>query len=239
MSKQVTTVKQVPVDKKRSSNPINWLLKPVGIGLDIIFYVLLSVLFGIVIEWLGLFLGIFTPQHAPTTLRNELAYLGDNFSMTLFGVSAKTLAYQIVTTLNVYLQVPNTANTNAVMLVIGWVKSLGNEVIPYVNAVIYVVMITTIRCLIIALSMVSFLIVGIAAAVDGLHVRELRKVGGDDEHGDVYHWAKASVPKILILSPVIYLAWPSAINPNFILLPGMAMLFTAIFLLFAKYKKVL
>lgn len=239
MSKPVAAIRPVPVDKKSRSNPINWLLKPFGIGLDIVFYVLLSLLFGIIIEWLGLFFEVFTPQHAPDILRTELAYLGDNFATTVFGVSAQHLATQIIQTLNGYLHTPTTANPDAVMIVIGWVKSLGNSVIPYVNAAIYVVMITAIRCVIIGLSMASFVIVGIAAAVDGLHVRELRKVGGDDEHGDVYHWAKASVPKILILSPMLYLAWPSAINPNFILLPGMVMLFVAIFLLFSKYKKVL
>ncbi len=237
MSKQHTVIKQVPQQQKKGF--LNLLFKPIGLLLDVLFYLALSVFFGIVIEWLGMFFGVFPAHHAQSVLQTELSYLGDNFTTTLFGVSAGELARQIITTLNVYLHTAPVHQGDAVMIVINWVKSLGNEVVPYINALIYVLMITAIRCVVIVLSSVSFVIVGIAAMVDGLHVRELRKVGGDDEHGDVYHWAKAAIPHIVIISPVTYLAFPGAINPNVILLPGMGLFFVAIFLFFSKYKKVL
>lgn len=225
--------------QRSKGSAINLIFKPVGWGLDIIVYIAFSIMLGTLIEWCGLFFGLYPTDHAKQILQTELLYLGDNFTTTLFGVSAQRLAQQIVVFFNAYIHTASTTQGDAVMIVLNWVKSLGNEFIPYVNAMIYVVMITTVRCVIITLSTVSFVIVGIAAMVDGLHIRELRKVGGDDEHGDVYHWSKASISKIIVLSPVIYLAYPDSINPNFILLPAMGLFFIALFLFFSKYKKVL
>lgn len=222
------------------NNPFNILMQlTLGVTWDIIKYLLYSIFLGIFIEWVGMATTLLPANHAEQVLRTEFAYLGDNFSTTVFGISAKDAALVVVRTLNSYLRHGVSEASSASMLSVASAKSFSNWSIPYINAVIYIMMVTGIRCVIIILSIALFLIVGVAATVDGWHVRELRKVGGDDEHGDVYHWSKASVPKIIILSPFIYLAWPGAINPNFILLPGMLLLFIAVFLVVSKYKKVL
>ena len=98
---------------------------------------------------------------------------------------------------------------------------------------------TGIRCVIIFLSSALFVLVGIVAAIDGLHLRELRKVSGGIEHAGVYHHAKAMVPYAVWLSPVLYLAWPSAINPNVILLPGMVAFYLVVLVSFSTFKKFL
>ncbi len=242
MSKVETTSKKSksPQELKAiRNNPFNILLRPVGVVYDIVKYVFLSILIGIIIEWTGIIIEWWPNTHAEQVLQTEFAYLGNNFSTTLFGVSAENAAFTVIKILNGYLRGVGTTETTGAMIVISWIQSLGNWTVPYVNAAIYIIMITAIRCIIISLSVALFIIVGIAAAVDGLHIRELRKLGGDDEHGDVYHYAKSWVPRIVVLSPIIYLAWPSAINPNYILLPGMSLFFIAVFLVFSKYKKVL
>ncbi len=225
--------------KEARNKPFNILLRPVGIAYDIIKYVSLSIIIGIIIEWTGIIIEWWPANHAEQVLRVEFAYLGNNFSTTLFGISAENVAFTVIKFLNSYLRGTGTTETTSAMIVISWIQSLGNWTVAYINAAIYIIMITAIRCVIISLSVTLFIIVGIAAAVDGLHIRELRKLGGDDEHGDVYHYAKSWVPRIIVLSPIIYLAWPSAINPNYILLPGMCLFFVAVFLVFSKYKKVL
>ncbi len=229
--------KPTPNDKPKKKGALSILFMPVTCAWNIITYLLFSILIGITIEWSGMALGFWTEGHAQQVLTAEFAYL-NNFSTTVFGMSAKKVSLIVIQTLNSFLY-GTQGETTGVMLVITWLKSLWNGSVPYINAAIFVIMVTAVRCVITSLSVMLFAIVGIAAMVDGLHVRELRKVGGDDEHGDVYHYAKASVPKIIILSPMIYLAWPETINPNFILLPGMILFFIAIFQMFAKYKKVL
>lgn len=229
--------KQPRQEKPKGFNPFNLILKPIGMAFTVTFYIMISIIVGIAIEWIGI--SFFWEQdHAAKVLQQEFAYLGDNFSTTLFGMSAENTALKIIRALNGYLWGSQQQPT-AGMLVIGWLQQLGQWTESYINAAIYVLMITSIRCVIIVLSTALVLIVTIAAAVDGLHERELRKLGGGNEHGDVYHWAKAWGPRILYMSPVLYLAWPTAINPNYIILPGLFAFFTTVYLFFSKYKKVL
>lgn len=232
---QNTTHKDKAVNK---NSAINILFSLPGVLFTCCLYVLGSILIGIIIEFVGMTF-FWEKDHAEQILRTEFAYLGDNFSTTIFGVSAEEAALRVINALNSYVRGSTETDPTIGMLIIRGVESLGQELVPYTNAAIYVTMITCVRVIIIILSIGMFLIVGIAACVDGLYQRELRKVGGDDEHGDVYHYAKSWSYRVIILSPVIYLAWPSAINPNFILLPALMLFFWAIYLTFFKYKKVL
>lgn len=232
--------KQPQVSREKKRGPISWvvnlLMTPVII---VLLYLAGSIIVGVLVEWGGMAGGFWDSKHAERVLRQEFAYLGNNFSTTLFGVSAEDAALYVIHALNSWFVGANHASSATDMISEQAGKSLGNWSVAYINAAVYIIMITVIRSVIIVLSVALFLIVGIAACVDGLHVRELRRVGGDDEHADVYHWAKASIPQIIIFSPMLYLAWPGAINPNFILLPGMFLFFVAIFQVFSKYKKVL
>ncbi len=243
MSKPVQDNKRI--SRKETENrikrwsPINFLLKPVGIAFTIIFYVFISIVVGTLIEWVGITFW-WEGDHAAKILQTEFAYLGDNFSTTIFGGSAESIATKVITGLNSHLFAPVfQPNPSTTMLVIDWLRSLGEGIAGYVNAFLYIVMITAIRCIIIILSSVLFVLVAIAAATDGLREREMRRLGGGYEHGDVYHWAKTWAPRIIYVSPVLYLAWPTAINPNFIMLPGLFAFFVVVYLFFSKYKKVL
>ncbi len=218
----------------KGHSPFNLIFKPVGIALGIVFYIGISVVVSVIVEWVGMAF-FWDANHAQRTLQAEFAYLGDNFSMTLLGVSAKDAALMVIGYLNNYL-FNFKINTNG-MMVMDWLNAMGESVKPYLNAAVYICMVTAVRCVIIALSSVMFIIIGLAAIVDGLHRRELRKLCGGVEYGGVYHRAKAWVPRAIIVSPVLYLAWPSAINPNWILLPGMGCFFLAVYISFATYKK--
>ncbi|MDP8051506.1 DUF4400 domain-containing protein [Pasteurella atlantica] len=235
-SKQIKTAK---THNNSRYSSINLIFKPIELGLNIISYIVISIIINTTIEWLSIIFDIFPYNHAQQILQIEISYLSNNFTTTLFGISAQELIDNILSIFTVYLHSTPNNSSDAIMISINWIKSLGNSFTPYINSLLYITMITATRCVIILLSISLFIIVGIAAMVDGLHIRELRKVGGDDEHGDVYHWAKASISKIITISPIIYLAYPSSINPNFVLLPGIIMFFIATFLFFSKYKKIL
>lgn len=156
---------------------------------------------------------------------------------TLFGVSASEAGLMVVHYFRDWLVDPQQMQSGKVAWIFGQLSQLGTWSVDYVNAFVFVSMVTIIRCLIVLLSSALFLIVGIAAAVDGLHLRELRKCSGGVEHAGVYHRAKRIVPLSIKVAPILYLAWPNSINPNFILLPGMAVFFIAVLTSFATFKK--
>ena len=193
-------------------------------------YLVGSILVSILLEWGGMLFGLCDYDHAAHVLEQEFAYLGDNFTMTLFGISAEEAALRARPPAQIHV------SPQELLSMRFWSQLTANW--PYYrNAVVYVLMVTGIRCVIIVLSSLLFVLVGLVAAIDGLHLRELRKVGGGIEHASVYHHAKALVPYTVGISPVLYLSWPSSINPNFILLPGMLLFYLAVLVGFSTFKK--
>lgn len=222
--------------KERKRGVFSLILSPIGIAVGIVSYLVISILVSTAIEWVGMGLGYWDSNHARNVLVQEFEYLGDNFSTTIFGVSAREAGEIVIGYLQHWLVGSGTGGDNG-MIVMRYIQKLGNWTQPYINAFIYIVMVTGIRCVIIVLSSALFLIVGIAAAVDGLHMRELRKDGGGVEHASIYHHAKAWVPLAVMTAPVIYLAWPGSINPNYVLLPAMGIFYIALLTTFSTFKK--
>ena len=203
-------------------------------------YLVGSILVSILLEWGGMLFGLCDYDHAAHVLEQEFAYLGDNFTMTLLGVSAEDAALRVIHFFQDGLVARPPAQIHVspqeLLSMRFWSQLTANW--PYYRiAVVYVLMVTGIRCVIIVLSSLLFVLVGLVAAIDGLHLRELRKVGGGIEHAGVYHHAKAFVPYTVGISPVLYLSWPSSINPNFILLPGMLLFYLAVLVGFSTFKK--
>ena len=203
-------------------------------------YLVGSILVSILLEWGGMLFGLCDYDHAAHVLEQEFAYLGDNFTMTLFGISAEDAALRVIRFFQdgLVARPPAQAPVSAreLLSMRFWSQLTANWPF-YRNAVVYVLMVTGIRCVIIVLSSLLFVLVGLVAAIDGLHLRELRKVGGGIEHAGVYHHAKALIPYTVGISPVLYLSWPSSINPNFILLPGMLLFYLAVLIGFSTFKK--
>ena len=203
-------------------------------------YLVGSIFVSILLEWGGMLFGLCDYDHAAHVLEQEFAYLGDNFTMTLLGVSAEDAALRVIHFFQDGLVARPPAQIHVspqeLLSMRFWSQLTANW--PYYrNAVVYVLMVTGIRCVIIVLSSLLFVLVGLVAAIDGLHLRELRKVGGGIEHASVYHHAKALVPYTVGISPVLYLSWPSSINPHFILLPGMLLFYLAVLIGFSTFKK--
>lgn len=214
--------------------------KPLAIILRITGYLILSIVFGTLLEWvLMATVKNWGYDNAKKTLIAELDYLGNHFTTSVFGLPAHDVAIRVVDFLNrTFFGTAVSATGQGHTWFLRLLGGLGQTIQPYVHAFFYVVMITSVRFVIVVMSAGLFLI-GIAAAVDGLHMRELRKLGGGVEHAGIYHHAKAMIPKSYTIAPVVYLAWPTSVNPNVILLPGMAMFFIAVLVSFATFKKYL
>lgn len=234
MSKQAAASYQNRPVKKTA---FSFILMPIGNAISIIYYLAISIFISTIIEWLGMLLGYWGHDHAKNILLKEFSYMGDNFSMTLFGLSAHDTAMHVVNYFQSWLIDIDHNKSAAAMKFAQLVQKLGNHAVIYVNAFVYIAMITAVRCIVLVLSAALFAVVGIAAVVDGLYRREIRKVSGGMEHAGVYHRAKHFIPLSIKIAPIIYLAWPNSINPNYILLPAMTIFYLAVLTAFATFKK--
>lgn len=227
-------------EKPKKRSLLGLLFMPFGLVLAMVSYLILSVIVSTGIEWAGMLFGWWDYGHAERTLAVELTYLGDNFTTTLLGMSAQDAGQTVIAWFKHWLVLPQDAPHGIGQKLIStrlWEQFLAQWAY-YRNAFIFTLMVTGIRCLIVSLSTVLLVLVGMLAAIDGLHMRELRKVTGGVEHAGVYHHAKALVPYTIGLSPVIYLSWPNPVNPNYILLPGVGLFYLAILTSFATFKKI-
>ena len=241
MARQQTRRQQTSAaDKPKKRSLLGLIFLPVGLVLGIFSYLFLSVLVSTGIEWAGMLFGWWDYRHSELVLRQELHYLGDNFSSTLFGTSAEEAAQRVTRYFQQWLVLPQDTPPGIGQKLIStraWDRLLAHWAY-YRNAFVFVLMVTGIRSLIVLLSSALLVLVGMLAAIDGLHMREIRKVTGGVEHAGLYHHAKALVPYTIGLSPVIYLSWPNPVNPNYILLPGVGLFYIVILTSFATFKKI-
>lgn len=115
---------------------------------------------------------------------------------------------------------------------IGW---LGE----YLQATLWVTLIFFIRVMILFLSLPLFGLVIITGIVEGLVRRDLRRYGAGYESSFVYHHAKRFIKPALYGPCMLYLAWPTAVWPNLLLLPSALLLGGVLAIVTASFKKYL
>lgn len=201
-------------------------------------FLLISIFVGTAVDYLGMWLDWWDDKHQLQVLSHDIAYLGENFTTSIFGMPPADLALQLATWVNDKLSIsihrrPNEANIYRIYHAA--VESFN----PFWQNFIYSAMTAVVRLFIIILSVAFYLIVFLVAMIDGLVQRELRKEGGGIEHAQIYHHAKTWIGRILIISPMIYLAWPESINPNWIVLPSAGAFGLSVFITFSTFKKFL
>lgn len=109
----------------------------------------------------------------------------------------------------------------------------------YLQATVYVTVIFAIRVAILVLSVPLFIMVSVIGIVDGLVRRDLRRYGAGYESSFVYHHAKRYVKPAMYGPCMLYLAWPTAVWPNLLLLPSAVMLGLVLSIVTGAFKKYL
>ncbi|WJV63485.1 TIGR03747 family integrating conjugative element membrane protein [Pectobacteriaceae bacterium CE70] len=109
----------------------------------------------------------------------------------------------------------------------------------YFQATVYVTIIFAIRVAILVLSIPLFIMVSVTGIVDGLVRRDLRRYGAGYESSFVYHHAKRYVKPAMYGPCMLYLAWPTAVWPNLLLLPSAIMLGFVLAVVTGAFKKYL
>jgi integrating conjugative element membrane protein (TIGR03747 family) len=197
----------------------------------IIQWLLLSLLFSIIIEWVGMVLwwpdeGL---EHSRTMLASEISYLDNDFRRSVVTSDPAQFAKRFADNTYHYLfevtrfvdfirwvSPPPTMNES------GLRPRLHRIFLPiaeFVIAMMQVTQVFSVRLAILTLAMPIFLLFSLVALVDGLVQRDLRRWGGGRESSFVYHYAKKAALPLVLLSWVTYLALPFSLHPTFVVLP--------------------
>ena len=197
----------------------------------IVFWSTAALVINIIIEWLGIFFNFWPKTHAQVMLATEISWLNQDFKSDYLspGNAAVIFAQKFYQFLFVW------DGKDIAQYLMNLIPS--NDAKDYFFSAILVTQIFAVRVIIILFSLPIFLFFGLAAFIDGLVERDLRKWGGGREHSLLYHQVKPWITPAFILPIVIYLALPISLHPNYILLPFALVFSTALWMTAALFKK--
>jgi len=225
-----------------------WLLPWKVIGI-----LLASLLVSLVIEYVGMtFIWAGEgAEHSRQVMLTESGYLSEGFTRSLMLSQPVTVisawiqqAYQWGFVDSGFIGWVNSARTvhgqggavETLSMAGSWLARL---LWDYLQATVYVTIIFAIRVAILVLSVPLFIMVSVTGIVDGLVRRDLRRYGAGYESSFVYHHAKRYVKPAMYGPCMLYLAWPTAVWPNLLLLPSAVMLGVVLSIVTGAFKKYL
>ena len=225
-----------------------WLMpwKVVGILLASLLVSLLIEYAGMTFIWAGE-----GAEHSRQVMLTESGYLSEGFTRSLILSQPVVVisawiqeAYQWIFVDTGFISWVNTARS--VHSQGGTVETLSRAgswlaraLWEYLQATVYVTIIFAIRVAILVLSVPLFIMVSVIGIVDGLVRRDLRRYGAGYESSFVYHHAKRYVKPAMYGPCMLYLAWPTAVWPNLLLLPSAIMLGFVLTVVTGAFKKYL
>ncbi|MDW5500070.1 MULTISPECIES: TIGR03747 family integrating conjugative element membrane protein [Yersiniaceae] len=225
-----------------------WLMpwKVVGILLASLLVSLLIEYAGMTFIWAGE-----GAEHSRQVMLTESGYLSEGFTRSLILSQPVVVisawiqeAYQWIFVDTGFISWVNTARS--VHSQGGTVETLSRAgswlaraLWEYLQATVYVTIIFAIRVAILVLSVPLFIMVSVIGIVDGLVRRDLRRYGAGYESSFVYHHAKRYVKPAMYGPCMLYLAWPTAVWPNLLLLPSAMMLGFVLTVVTGAFKKYL
>jgi len=225
-----------------------WLMpwKVIGILLASLLVSLLIEYAGMTFIWAGE-----GAEHSRQVMLTESGYLSEGFTRSLILSQPVTVisawiqqAYQWIFVDTGFISWVNTARS--VHSQGGTVETLSRAgswlarvLWEYLQATVYVTIIFAIRVAILVLSVPLFIMVSVIGIVDGLVRRDLRRYGAGYESSFVYHHAKRYVKPAMYGPCMLYLAWPTAVWPNLLLLPSAMMLGFVLTVVTGAFKKYL
>lgn len=223
--------------EERNSKRSSFINDFFGLIINTAFLLFVGLFVSIIIEWMGLYFqwwegGAF---HSLDMLRAELTY------------SNNTAKAAITSDYNEGWIAGFVAQYKSVMHIFFYWCAKGMVFITRDNTVLTmyadsgynISLVYILRVMLIIFSFPLFIMVFIWGFVDGLVERDLRKFGAGRESSTIFEAARTLTFPLLVLPFVIYLSFPTSINPLYIIPPSaifQAMLYR---ILFSKYKKYL
>ena len=219
------------VDPRRRVVQEGLIAKSLTAVAKILQWLMLSLLFSILTEWVGMVLwwpdeGV---EHSRTMLAREISYLDSDFRRSIVTSDPARFAKQIAENTYHYL-----FEMTHFLAFIRWVSppprineqgvrptlhKIYRPVAEFVIAMMQVIQVYSVRLAILVLAMPLFLMFSLVALVDGLVQRDLRRWSGGRESSYVYHYAKRAALPLVVLTWVIYLSLPFSVHPSLVVLP--------------------
>lgn len=173
----------------------------------------------IMVEWVGLTLVWFDEGagRSARVLAQDIAWLSANRSTSMFGLPTSAEAVVVLYgTLYEWMIV-----WTGVEQGMQWLSGLpglgvGREYLVATHNAIQTFFVRVAICI---TAMPLFLLFAYWGVMEGMVRRDLRRFGGDIEHGMVYHWAKHIAGAVIFIPVIVYLAWPGSINPAWLFIP--------------------
>lgn len=250
MARQDTAPQQQSAPPRKSGlfTTLLWELPWKVIGI-----LLASLLVSLMIEYVGMTL-IWPEEgaeHSRQVMLTESRYLAENFRQSLLHAEPVVLVSEWVWQGYTWVFVDSGF--------IGWMEQarqprsgsgllstfqrLGSGIAAwlweYLQATVWVTVVFFIRLCILVLSAPLFLMVTVVGVVEGLVRRDLRRYGAGYESSFLYHHAKRFIKPTLYGPCMLYLAWPTAVWPNLLLLPTAIMVGGILTVVTATFKKYL
>ncbi|CCE23779.1 TIGR03747 family integrating conjugative element membrane protein [Methylotuvimicrobium alcaliphilum] len=219
---------------------------------QIVMYLILTLVFSIVIEWVGMATGFWDEpgvDHSERMLQQELQYLNrdfrqsaivespmryaERFSQNFYDLTFKKTGIQSAI---IWLAIPTQASSGQFRKSL---HRLFQMVEAYVLAAMTVTQIFGVRLAVLTLAMPAFVLLGATGLVDGLVQRDIRRWSGGRESSFVYHWAKKALYPSLILPWIVYLAMPVSVHPNLVVLPFAVLFAVSLLVMSSTFKKYL
>jgi len=218
--------------------------------LKIFFWLFLSLIMSIIIEWVGMTMywqdeGI---THSQNMLQTEINYVNNDFKQSLISDNPGMMAESYSDTFLKYtfqksgiegmLEWAFNSNPSGKWL-IGATKSMIRSLADYIVAAITIIQLFAVRLSILVLAIPAFILFGAVGLVDGLAQRDLRRWGAGRESAFIYHNAKRTILPFLSMPWIVYLAMPNTIHPNYVILPFAIFFGIAISVTASSFKKYL
>lgn len=239
------------VDPRRTAVRQGLISKGLTAVAQAIKWLLFSLVFSIIIEWVGM--SLWWPEqgldHSRMMLSNEISYLDTDFRRSVVTSDPARFARKVADGAYHYL-----FQVTRFVAFIRWVSpppraeetglrarlhKVYRPMAEFVIAAMQVTQVFSVRLAILMLATPLFLLFSLLALVDGLVRRDLRRWGGGRESSFVYHYAKKAALPLMVLTWVVYLSLPFSLHPTFVILP-FAMLFAlAVAVTASTFKKYL
>ena len=217
--------------------------------------ILSSLMISLFIEYIGItfFWSEAGASHSETVMTTELGWLSTEFTRSLMlsepsvtVVHWITTAYQwafIDSGITEWIQSQYHAQMHSNNSITRGISSFSSDLVGYLHeyllATIWISVITLVRVTILVLSVPLFVMVMLVALVEGLGRRDLRRYGAGYESSFIYHRAKKLIKPAAVIPAMIYLSWPTAVYPNFLILPAALLCGLAVSITVATFKKYL
>jgi len=244
-------MREAVADPRRPAVREGLISKGLTAGAQGIKWLLFSLVFSVVIEWIGMTFwwedqGL---EHSRAMLAREIGYLDTDFRRSIVtsdparfakGVADGSFHYLFEATRFVafveWVSPPPRADETGLRPTL---HEIYRPIAELVIAGMQVSQVFSVRLAILILAIPVFLLFSLVALVDGLVRRDLRRWGGGRESSFVYHYAKNAAIPLAVLAWVVYLSVPFSLHPSFVILPFALLVSFAVAVTASTFKKYL